>query len=1014
MSRAARAAAFVLACSGASAADEPPAPIDVGDAGAPTFTVYASPDGLSDEAWTTIGFDRRGFVWAGSASSLARFDGYRWTPWSFQARSLVRDMELDTQGNLWAIFESEGLARYDGNAWSLQGPAMYHQKFSDTLRPDGTRELWLPHERGFRHLEKGTWVEDKGGGPVPTVQVIDIEETSTLFGEPRQWRATVRQGLWYRPLAGRGAPAPWRRLELPGLEALGVTDLHRTSDGGKEELWILTYGDGLHRIREDGVRTWRSDTGELPTEAMYSAVATQARNGERLLWISSRAGLIRLRGDKVAVFDRRHGLPSDAVRDVKVQRLADGTDLLWLATEGGIARAALADSQWQTVSLLGARENGTFGLLLEPDGQGGERLWVGSAKQGLALLQGGEWRFLSRAAGTLPAEGVRGIWRVTGPDGRPWRLVSLIGGRILRVRDDLTMERLPVPWSEQRGEAATFALSRRVGGVQELWFTTERTGIHRLRNGEWTTFRASGVPDQWFVVTLAEQTDRAGRSWLWAASVNGLARFDGTRWELLSDLPGGPLDVYRGISLIPDGDRTILWAGTNRNGVVRLDVTDPDRPVAAAPAGVPPPPDPTVYSVLADSQRRLYVCTNNGIQQLTPVRNGYRERVFRRRDGLVHDECNTNVQRIDAHDRYWVGTLGGLSVFDPRSETAPRDAPPKPLFFTDFRVDGAHVDPLVEPVLELPAGARELRIDFSLLSGQRELESVYSSRLVGYDPEPSDWTPEHSRSFTGLPPGRYELEVRARDYAGTVGPTSTLRFTARPFWWQVPWIRYASVVLGLLLAAGLVRLYNRTLRARHRQLEHEVAARTTELHSANQRLTELSYLDALTGIANRRRLIEALDTAIGRAVERSLPIGLVVVDVDHFKAYNDRFGHLSGDAALRVVAQAIEKATREQDLVARFGGEEFACLLLDAPLETVATIAERMRALVEALPPRALGNESQTLTISAGFLSRVPRPGETAVGLLERADAALYEAKHAGRNRVRAAADPAARTETDG
>jgi diguanylate cyclase (GGDEF)-like protein len=535
--------------------------------------------------------------------------------------------------------------------------------------------------------------------------------------------------------------------------------------------------------------------------------------------------------------------------------------------------------------------------------------------------------------------------------------------------------------------------------------------VYRLRGGEWTHFPASGTLPSWSVYGLAEQTDAGGRSWLWAAGLEGIARFDGTRWEMLSGVPGYPADGYRSVTLIADGDRTVLWAGSNRHGIVRLDVTDPSGPVALSDATVPQPPDPTVYSVLADSRQRLYVCTNNGVQLLTPTSGGYRERVFRRRDGLVHDECNTNAQMIDAHDRYWVGTLGGLSLYDPQSETTPRQGPPKPLFFTDFRVDGAHRDPNVEPPLELPAGARELRVDFSLLSGQREHESSYRSQLVGYDPEPSDWTAEHSRSFTGLPPGRYALRVEARDYAGTSGITGTLPFTARPFWWQIPSVRLASGVLVLLLAAGSVRVYGRTLRARHRQLESEVAARTAELNSANLRLTELSYLDALTGVANRRRLIEAIDAAIGRATAKSLPIGIVVVDVDHFKVYNDRCGHLAGDAALRAVAQALENATREQDLVARFGGEEFACLLQDAPLEIVTTIAERMRALVEALPPRALGNESQTLTISAGFLSRVPAAGETAVDLLERADAALYQAKHDGRNRIRAAAATAARTE---
>lgn len=91
---------------------------------------------------------------------------------------------------------------------------------------------------------------------------------------------------------------------------------------------------------------------------------------------------------------------------------------------------------------------------------------------------------------------------------------------------------------------------------------------------------------------------------------------------------------------------------------------------------------------------------------------------------------------------------------------------------------------------------------------------------------------------------------------------------------------------------------------------------------------------------------------------------------------------------------------REQDLVARFGGEEFACLLIDADIDTVARCAERMRALLEALPARMLGNYSQTITISAGILSRVPNPEDSATDLPREADAALYRAKNEGRNRV--------------
>jgi diguanylate cyclase (GGDEF)-like protein len=416
---------------------------------------------------------------------------------------------------------------------------------------------------------------------------------------------------------------------------------------------------------------------------------------------------------------------------------------------------------------------------------------------------------------------------------------------------------------------------------------------------------------------------------------------------------------------------------------------------------IPAPPDPTVYSALGDSRGRIYVCTNNGVQQLSPrADGGYESQVFRRRDGLVHDECNTGSQLVDGHDRYWAGTLGGLSVFDPAIRTEIGATEPKPLFFTRLRVDGEARDAEPDRMLDLAAGTRDIRIDFALLAGMRETESTYRSQLIGFDPQPGAWTFEHSRHFNSLPPGRYRLGVEARDYAGTSSATRTFAFSIAPYWWQRGGVQLAAAIAALLVAAGLVMLYNRSLRKRERDLVREVAVRTAELRAANQRLTELSYVDPLTGVANRRRLMEAIDAAIKRAVAQRLPIGLIVIDVDHFKAYNDRFGHLAGDAALRAVAHALDSATREQDLIARFGGEEFACLMVDADIDTVARIAERMRALVEALPPRVLGNDSDTITISAGILSRAPREREHAADLLNDADAALYQAKRDGRNRI--------------
>jgi diguanylate cyclase (GGDEF)-like protein len=998
---------ILLAACGAAAAVESspqPQPLRVPDSAAPTFSVYTSRDGLSEDIWSTVGFGPDGFVWAGSAATLARFDGYRWDPPKQPpGSSLVRDMANDADGNLWAIFESEGLVRFDGKRWQQVGPARFHQRFS-TIDTDGQIELWVAHNQGFAQLIEGRWVEAIRISNQQIGRLIAIARTRNLFGGPREWIASADRGLWYRDLAP--AVGDWRQFEHPAAQNIAVTDLLAVTDDDRDELWVVSYGGGVLRIRDDGVRIWRGDSGELPSEAVYSAVAIHDATGDRTMWMASRAGLLRFRGERVDVFNRRHGLPSDAVRGLKVQRDGNGTDALWVATEGGLARANLSDSPWQTVSLLGANENGIFGVLLEPNGRGGERLWVGSASEGLAMLDAGEWRRFSAADGSLPAKSVRGLWRLPGDDGREHTLLSLVGAPLHEITESQTFQALPTPWPLRKDGALNRMLARTFEGKIEWWAATTHAGVFRLRDGEWQAFRTLGSDVPTAVSWLTEQIDGSGRSWLWAADPLGIARFDGQTWQRLPASLGLPADGFRALTLIADGDAQTLWASSTHHGILRLDVSDPLRPLALAKGELPPPPDPTIYSVLPDSTGRIYVCTNNGVQQLTPRTDGsYASRVFRRRDGLVHDECNTNGQLVDRFDRYWVGTLGGLSMFDPNLQPPRRSTQPKPLLFSSLQLGAEPLEiPSARP-LELPANMQDLRIEYSLLSGTRESESRYRTQLVGFDAEPGAWTHERSRSFSTLPPGEYRFRVEAQDAVAVAATPIELPLSVLPLWWQRPGLQVVLAGSGLLLLIGIVLGYNRSLRVRQKKLRQQVAERTQELRDANERLTELSYLDPLTGVANRRRLLEAMRVGIARAAEQGKPLGLIVADVDHFKQYNDRFGHLAGDAALRAIAGAMDSAMREQDLVSRFGGEEFACLMVDADRATVSRVAERMRALVEALPPRSLGNDSQTLTISAGVLSCVPLATQTPEALLHAADLALYAAKSAGRNRVHAA-DP--------
>jgi len=175
-----------------------------------------------------------------------------------------------------------------------------------------------------------------------------------------------------------------------------------------------------------------------------------------------------------------------------------------------------------------------------------------------------------------------------------------------------------------------------------------------------------------------------------------------------------------------------------------------------------------------------------------------------------------------------------------------------------------------------------------------------------------------------------------------------------------------------------------------------------ELHRLNEELTRLSTTDALTEIGNRRLFDQTLKSEWLRAARRQGPIGLLMIDVDHFKEYNDHYGHPAGDAVLRQIARMVgESVRRGGELVARYGGEEFALLLPGADLEAACAVAERCRQrVIDAKIEHRASTTSAWLGVSIGVASQVATPTVDCGVLVEIADAALYRAKRCGRGRI--------------
>lgn len=220
------------------------------------------------------------------------------------------------------------------------------------------------------------------------------------------------------------------------------------------------------------------------------------------------------------------------------------------------------------------------------------------------------------------------------------------------------------------------------------------------------------------------------------------------------------------------------------------------------------------------------------------------------------------------------------------------------------------------------------------------------------------------------------------------------RFIGTPYIFPIAlfiFIFFQAVLLGVRFA----RVY--------RQVEY-LTRLQSQLRTANQSLRELSYVDSLTAVANRRHFDEFVRQEWARGVRNNTPLSLLMVDIDSFKSYNDNYGHQAGDEALRRVAAELSRAVRRQvDFLARYGGEEFVVVLPNTTAKGATRVAEKLRASVQALHiPHAYSGVASVLTISIGVASEQPNELGPIGHLVDTADRALYRAKQRGKNCVAA------------
>jgi diguanylate cyclase (GGDEF)-like protein len=920
-----------------------------------SFRSFGSAEGLTNLTVRRTYQDRTGFMWLSTENGIYRYDGYR-----FEAFGLAQGLPLNTQASLGEAPDGSllvggnfGLYRLSGNRFEKVDGPFKTVSVQHGIQSDGKGRTFVGTDAGLVELDSSSGSHD---------------------------------------FAMRSIPQP---RGTSGPQAGGVL-----VDG--DAVW---YGCGLELCRMDarGTRVFSRENG-LPA-GRWTGI-TKDLSGD--LWVTAEGPGIFVWPAGKANFERpRLPDPPAIIRESPV--LDHDGRLLLPARDGLLIRD---DKGWRKIS-RSAGLRGSVDSVME-DRQ--HSLWLGLGGRGLVLWRGyREWENYTAESG-LSAEYVYAIlplkdgslWVGTGSGlfrrdpRRSGRTFSPVPGFNTTVVHSLCLAANGDIWigSEGRGAAIIHPQTLRatwIGGAEgltgqdvydlrfdhenRLWAATEAglfmAPVPYRRFSRVTELPATRI---WSVVLGTDGT-------VWAGGDSGLFVFAADHWKSLTQSDGLSRTEVLSLGVGPNGD---IWVGYAFEGGIDRVSFKAGR-VGIQKNAQRPGTEGMIYFLEFDAQGRLWVGTEHGVD----VWDGARWAHYDMNDGLVWDDCDTNGFAQGPDGAIWIGTSGGLSRFTPRPRSHDTQLN---VVLTQLTVGKSDVSG--SPNTSFDSRTTSLTARFSALNASRQNRVVFRYRLGG---AASNWivTAEHELQFSNLAPGAYLLQIQAREGDGDwTAKSAEFPFRVLTPWFSSWWFVGLCVLIPLSLAAGALRLRFLAARRRERELVLLVEERTADLRRANEELECLSLTDPLTGVANRRAFDQALEKECSRMGRSESPLSLLMLDLDCFKALNDSQGHVRGDEILALLGkELIGMARRRIDVVARFGGEEFAVILPETGADGAAHIAESLwRAIFNLQLLHPASPVCPFLTVSLGVATAVLpcNPQD----LVEAADQALYTAKRAGRNRV--------------
>lgn len=923
------------------------------DPGAPLMRRFASVELGGHPGNLDVLADPAGVVYAGNYEGLLRYASGQFHMLALPGAAPARALALGRDGRLYvASYDHFGVVEI-----SAEGELEY-QDLRRAFALEG-REAFLGSVWSVHALDDAVYFHAR-----EQLYRYAYDGKAARFDLPSQTRAFHDDGRrLYTRVEGRGMVQflDGSLLPVPGGELFASRPLDLVIAQPDGTLLLVSREGGFFQADETGIKTRPNPFADLLVRHVPYA---HARLHDGSLALGTLSGELLLLDAELAP-QQRYKIGVYAVTGLSV----DAEHGLWAATEGGLLRLQLP-SPWTAI----AADDGLPGQVVATAWHEGI-LWVAGAS-GLcrsrtsalgdsrmtphAPFQKEVWDLAVTPAGLLAVSG-DGLHRVTENGSEA---VLALAEPHLMAQPEVRSGRVFIASEDTLWvvDADTDAISLlqelKLDGLsvsalqavsdEELWIGDYRGGPWRLRLGD------------------------DGRE------VRELRRFDAADGADIDAEHGSIVLKLDGSLHVLTGTRVFAWDGR------RFHSTDADGLAALL--------DREGELVLAESPHGTFALTSRALYQRTAPGAGWQR--MRIDSPLARGFVDMDFS-VDGVLR--VITWNGILQYRPGIAE-----PPLPPLKAALRSVGATLPGAEELRLplqpsqaqQLPPGASPV---FSFELRSSEPQPCFRTRLLGAERTWSACTDRSGREFVALPPGAYRFEVQGQTPVGRQSDIAGWDFEVLPRWYETWWTRIAAAVglllLVLLIAAALSRRRHRILASSNRELEARIAERTAALEEANRRLNQLATEDSLTGVANRRALDQGLSREWLRCADRRLPFSVLMMDVDHFKSYNDRYGHLEGDRLLRRLAEHLAARTDPQrELLARYGGEEFVLVLPDCTLEAACARAEALRTSIDG---RGL-----PVTLSIGVASETPTHDGAPSQLVRRADNALYRAKERGRNRV--------------